>query len=259
MRAAIFVVDDQIDVANATARYLRSRGHEVTIETDGEKALAILLGPAEFDVTFLDLLMPGGRNGSDIYNICKRQAKARIKRIVFYTGLDYMVPDWIRTEGVLVITKGGADALNRLVRTVEQFSELDSPRGPHEKAMPPKHPYREPGSKLEPDLASFLDDDIEVDTGMIELAQKRGASREIMTELRIKHLHSSHGDLRNDLEGVKKDVGDVKADVGTVKTDVNTLKTEITTTIKTSTKWLGVIVVGCGLAAWILEHFVMKK
>lgn len=256
MRAAIFVVDDQLNVANATAAMMRSWGHEVTVETSGTRALQILLGPAEFDVTFLDILMPD-MTGGVIYNALKDRKSARLKRLVFLTGMAYMVEQWLERTGLLVIQKGGADVPQKLARTVQEFAQLSCSRGPYDM---PKQPSK-------PDLAELLDDDdIEVDTGMIELAHKRGASREIITELRIRHLHSSHKSLTGDVAAVKTDVGAVKTDVGAVKTDVSavktdlgTLKTEITTTIKTSTKWIAAIIVFGGLVAWLVEHIVFKK
>ncbi len=257
MRAAIFVVDDNIMLARATAALLRGRGHDVLIETDGTKALRILLGPQEFDVIFLDLLMPGEHNGSDIYKACKKDAPMRCKRIVFYTGLDYLVPKWIHDEGVLVISKGGSETVDMLVRTVLHYAELDSPRGPKEtRVMPPKPPP----SQSHPEIPELYDDDLEVTTGVIELATKApGIPKEVLTELRIRHLHSSHAIIKKDVVDVKADVGAIKTDVAATKVDVGTLKTDITSTIKTSAFWLGVIVTLGGLGAWLVEHVAMKK
>jgi CheY-like chemotaxis protein len=249
-RAAIFVVDDLIIEAESTARLLRSWGHEVTIETDGRRALSILLGPAEFDLTLLDVLMPK-KTGGQIYVELKDSAPARLKRLVWLTGMGLLADDWLARTGLPVIEKGRPDVPELLDKIIQQFSRLTCTRGPREEKMP-KQPSQ-------PDLASMIDDDIEVDTDMIEHAQRRGASREMMTELRIKHLHSSHSALKADVTAMKTDVASVRTDVGAVKTDVGTLKTEITTTIKTSTKWITAIILLAGLSAWVLEHFVMKS
>src|SRR5271154_2933445 len=133
MRAAIFVIDDQLVQAQLTADLLRSWGHDVTIETNGVRALNILRGPTEYDVTFLDVLMPD-KTGGEIYVDLKQSAPARLKRIVFLTGMGLLVDDWLATTGLPVIEKGRADMPMTLAKTVQQFAALSCSRGPHDQS-----------------------------------------------------------------------------------------------------------------------------
>ena len=138
MRACILVVDDQLYVAESTARLLTSHGHEVRIETDGKKALKILEGPEEFDVTFLDVLMPDF-NGNEIYNRIRHTAPARIRRLVFLTGMGYLAEAWLRSTGLPVLEKGTPGVAQAILDYVRHFSELSCPRGP-QFTMPRKSP-----------------------------------------------------------------------------------------------------------------------
>jgi CheY-like chemotaxis protein len=252
LSALVLVVDDRMEDALLAKTILEAQGHRIVIETSGERAIQILSGPAEFDLTLLDLLMPDV-NGEQVFRALKAFAPARLKRLMFFTGMGYLVGGWLSQTGIPVIEKG-PESPDALIRAVRQFAQLNCSRGPRE-----TREEKMPKQSSQPDLASLIDDDIEVDTDMIDHAQKRGASREMMTELRIKHLHSSHGALKTDVATMKTDIGSVKTDVTSVKTDVGTLKTEITTTIKTSTRWVATIIVLAGLTAWVLEHFVLKQ
>lgn len=129
MRAAIFVVDDQRDVAEATAGLLESWGHEVTIETRGKRALEILLGPDEFDATFLDILMPD-MTGGEIYVQLKKLAPARLRRLCFMTGMGHLVDRWLASTGLPVIEKGDPDVPEKLAKIVQQYAALSCSRGP---------------------------------------------------------------------------------------------------------------------------------
>jgi CheY-like chemotaxis protein len=296
LKCAIFVVDDLLEEARSAQRFFESYGHEVTIETSGKKAIQILRGPSLFDVTFLDLLMPDV-NGEQVYQALKIYAPARLKRLVFFTGMGYLAETWLRRTGVPIIEKGpNSPAL--LIATVEQFAQLSCTRGPREErgvareiakiepqSFPAKsdlsvmsefagrlphidhaenrnmNPPHKPPSN--PDLSALYDEDMEVDTDMIQLAAKKGVSSSFITELRIRYLHSNHKSLKEDVTEVKGAVAKVAADVTTTKTDLSTLKTEITTAIKTSFKWLSFIVLligGSGTAiGWLIEHFLLKK
>jgi CheY-like chemotaxis protein len=291
MRAAIFVIDDRLAEAQATKRLFESRGHEVTIETDGKRAIQILRGPSLFDVSFLDLLMPDV-NGEQIYRALRMYAPARLKRLVFFTGMAYLAESWLARTGIPVIEKGPESPV-ALIATVEQFAKLSCTRGPQEdrssKRSPtvqvlsrsdygapytdhttPREHMTPPRPSSHPDLDALYDEDMEINTDMIQLAQKKGVSSSFITELRIRYLHTNHKALKEDIIGVKGDVTEVKGAVAKVATYVaatnvslGTLKTEIATAIKTSFRWLGfiVIVLGGGGTAlgWLIEHFLLKK
>lgn len=272
MRAAIFVVDDLIEEARSVKRLFESHGHQVTIATSGKAAIDILKGPSLFDVTFLDLLMPDV-NGEHVYQAVRMYAPARLKRLVFFTGMAYLAESWLARTGIPVIEKGPASP-PILMATVEQFAKLSCSRGPLEIDSEYKDftkdqtmPQRPPSS---PELAALLDEDMEVNTDMIQLAQKKGVASSFITELRIRYLHSNHKSMKEDLGAVKGEVSQVRGDVGKVATDVaatnvalGTFKTEITTAIKTSFKWLGAFVLVLGglgtVVGWLIEHFLLKK
>jgi CheY-like chemotaxis protein len=254
---AIFIVEDQREQAELLQKLFERMGHHARIETSGIMALKTLQGPSEFDVTFLDVLMPD-MTGGVIYNELKKSAPARLKRLVFLTGMAYMVENWLRATGLPVIDKPASP--ERLAATVREFSELKCTRGPRElkeengEIMPAKPPH-----PSHPELADLIDDDVEIDTDMLELAHKKGASASLMTELRIRHLHTGHKKLSTGLASVDEKVDALKTDVAATKTDLGTVKTEIKTTITTSQRWLAFIVVGAGAAWAILEHFLFPK
>lgn len=127
MRAAIFVVDDEDLVARATAGLLRRAGHHVLVETSGKAAFDILKSDVEFDVTFLDLLMPD-MTGGEIYTRCMQEAPARLRRLCFLTAGAHLVPTWIKSTGLPVIDKPANS--DDLFRAVELFAKLDCSRGP---------------------------------------------------------------------------------------------------------------------------------
>lgn len=56
--AHILVVDDDEGVRNVLEMFFQGEGHDVTAVSDGESALR-LLTQMEFDIVFLDLIMPG--------------------------------------------------------------------------------------------------------------------------------------------------------------------------------------------------------
>jgi CheY-like chemotaxis protein len=291
VKAAIFVVDDMLADARTTQRFLERHGHEVTIETSGKEAIRILRTDVQFDVTFLDLLMPDV-NGEQVFRALKIYAPARLKRLAFLTGMAYLADTWLARTGVPVIEKG-VESPGSILRTVEEFAKLTCSRGPNElreerserehkdhstsrgSTVPDSKdhllsPQRPPRPSSSPELDALYDEDMEINTDMIQLAQKKGVSSSFITELRIRHLHSSNKSMKDDLGAVKGEVTEVKGavakvatDVVSTKTELGTFKTEISTAIKTSFKWLGVIVIILGslgtAVGWLIEHFLLKK
>ena len=58
MKQHILIVDDEISIQESLSGILRDEGYEVSVATDGSKALKIL-GEDSFDLVFLDIVMPG--------------------------------------------------------------------------------------------------------------------------------------------------------------------------------------------------------
>lgn len=65
VRARVFVIDDQPQVARAIGNMIR--GHDVAVFTEPEAALAAIDGGDRPDVLFCDLMMPG-LTGKDVYD-----------------------------------------------------------------------------------------------------------------------------------------------------------------------------------------------
>lgn len=227
LRAAIFVVDDQIVQARATADLLRSWGHDVTIETNGSRALDILRGLVEFDVTFLDILMPD-KTGGEIYVDLKRSAPARLKRLVFLTGMGHLADEWLGQTGLPVIEKGRPDIPTILARTVQQFAALTCSRGPREESikgakgkMTPMPSSRDLRELLSQNAEEDDDDDGADDTGVfIEKLEKHrsssyrgsgdgaseGRNNDDMTFAVVEYLHKKHGRLTKRVGKIEKKI-----------------------------------------------------
>ncbi len=189
MKAAVFVVDDQLNVAESTAKLLRSQGHDVLVSTDGWEAIRTLLSEREFDVTLLDVLMPVP-TGGQIYNILKERAPARLSRLVFYTGMAVLAETWLRQTGLPIIEKGSADSPKQLLQWVEHFAELDCSRGPTPMARKP-HPSRpEIDSDEPPSMNDYVED---APTGVTLLA--RGGD---ILAVKLKHLEGKHRDFKGE-------------------------------------------------------------
>lgn len=81
----ILIVDDDVAVARSLARGLGA-GHQITVETRAEAALARILSARErFDVIFCDLMMPE-MTGMDLHDRLAVAAPDVADRMVFLTG-----------------------------------------------------------------------------------------------------------------------------------------------------------------------------
>ena len=89
----IFIVDDDRDFADSVAEILQLEGHEVAVADSGERALE-MFGGGNFDITFMDVRMPG-MNGVESF-LAIRKSRADDK-VVMMTG--YSVEELL-TEAV---------------------------------------------------------------------------------------------------------------------------------------------------------------
>jgi CheY-like chemotaxis protein len=80
----VLVVDDE-PMIGATLRRMLAKEHNVTVVTDGQQALDLLLGGTRFDVILCDLMMPNV-TGMDLYAELSRTLPEIVDRIVFLTG-----------------------------------------------------------------------------------------------------------------------------------------------------------------------------
>ncbi|MEM9190520.1 MAG: response regulator [Myxococcota bacterium] len=81
--ARVLVVDDEALVGRSIKRALR--GHDVTVVTNGEKAVELILADGDFDVVLCDLMMPEV-SGMDVYERVRAAGRGLEERIIFMTG-----------------------------------------------------------------------------------------------------------------------------------------------------------------------------
>lgn len=80
--ARVLIVDDEPQIARSMMRILR--GHEVTLVSSGQEALAAC-DAQDYDVIFCDLMMPG-MTGMDVHSQLAKQRPGAEERIVFMSG-----------------------------------------------------------------------------------------------------------------------------------------------------------------------------
>lgn len=78
----ILIVDDDMDFAEGLTSVLEIEGHRITITDSGEKALEIYQ-KKPFDVTFMDIMLPG-INGVETFSEIKKEFPSA--RIIMMTG-----------------------------------------------------------------------------------------------------------------------------------------------------------------------------
>jgi PAS domain S-box-containing protein len=83
-RARVLVIDDDESVGRVVVRVL-GQLHEVTAETEPQRALDRVRSGESFDVIFCDLMMPG-LSGIDVHTAIQASHPEQAKRMVFLTG-----------------------------------------------------------------------------------------------------------------------------------------------------------------------------
>ena len=73
----IFVVDDDRDLAESLAEVLELSGHEVEIAFSGEEAVEVFR-EKDFDVSFMDVVMPGMNGVESFLEIRKIKPDAKV-------------------------------------------------------------------------------------------------------------------------------------------------------------------------------------
>jgi DNA-binding response OmpR family regulator len=81
--ANMLVVDDEREIVRVLADYLRERGHEVWEAGSGAQALT-LARHYQFDVAFLDLMMPG-MDGNETLRCLKLQSPQTV--VIMVSGV----------------------------------------------------------------------------------------------------------------------------------------------------------------------------
>jgi two-component system NtrC family sensor kinase len=98
----VLLVEDNADVAEVGAEYLRQLGYRVRSVAHAQAAIAALRLDANVDLVFSDILMPGGMNGLDL----AREIGERFPGIpvLLATGYSASAQDAVR-HGVVVLQK----------------------------------------------------------------------------------------------------------------------------------------------------------
>jgi two-component system NtrC family sensor kinase len=98
----VLLVEDNADVAEVAADYLRQLGYRVRNVANAQAAMAALRLDADVDLVFSDILMPGGMNGLDL----AREINKRFPEIpvLLATGYSASAKDAVR-HGVVVLQK----------------------------------------------------------------------------------------------------------------------------------------------------------
>ena len=80
----IFVVDDHKDIADGLADVLRMHGHEVEVAYNGQQAIRIFR-EKEFDISFMDVMMPGMNGVESFMEIRKIRPAAKVIMMTGYS------------------------------------------------------------------------------------------------------------------------------------------------------------------------------
>ncbi len=78
------VVDDEVELLDIAAAYLRSMGYQVRTAADGREALDLLAVDAALDLLITDVMMPGGVNGVHLAEEVRRRVPD--VRVIFTSG-----------------------------------------------------------------------------------------------------------------------------------------------------------------------------
>jgi len=119
------LVEDNADVAEVGAGYLRQLGYKVRSVANAQAAMAALRLDPQVDLVFSDILMPGGRSGLDL----AREVRERYPAIpvLLTTGYSASAQDAVR-QGVVVLQKPyDLEGLRRHIREAQESIEARRP------------------------------------------------------------------------------------------------------------------------------------
>jgi len=126
MIGTVLLVEDNADVAEVAAGFLRQLGYRVRSVANAQAAIAALRLDADVDLVFSDILMPGGMNGLEL----AREIGLRFPGIpvLLTTGYSASAQDAVR-QGVVVLQKPyGPDSLRRNIREAIDGVKAREPR-----------------------------------------------------------------------------------------------------------------------------------
>jgi len=121
----VLLVEDNADVAEVAASYLRQLGYRVRSVAHAQAAIAALRLDAHVDLVFSDILMPGGMNGLDL----ARDIADRFPGmpVLLATGYSASAQDAVR-HGVMVLQKPyDLESLRRHIREAIEAAKARQP------------------------------------------------------------------------------------------------------------------------------------
>lgn len=130
-RLRILVVDDDPDNAYSLGELFELEGHEVKVALSGEDAIAAYLG-ADFDIAFMDVMMPGLNGVESFIEIRKMRPEAKVFMMTGYS-VEQLLQQALAQGAMGVLSKPlDIDRLLRMLRDVEPTGivlvEGESPR-----------------------------------------------------------------------------------------------------------------------------------
>jgi DNA-binding NtrC family response regulator len=92
----ILVVEDSRDLRELVVELLQGEGHQVAAASDSDVAIKLLDGPANFDLMFTDVVMPGRFNGF-LLGAYATKKRPRLK-VLYTTGYASLVPPGLQAQ-----------------------------------------------------------------------------------------------------------------------------------------------------------------
>lgn len=115
-RLRILVVDDDEDNANSLGELFELEGHAVTVAHSGEDAIAAYVSES-FDLTFMDVMMPGLNGVESFMEIRKLRPEARVYMMTGYS-VEQLLQQALDHGAMGVLTK--PIDIDRLFRTLDE-------------------------------------------------------------------------------------------------------------------------------------------
>lgn len=112
----IMVVDDDEDNANSLGELFELEGHDVTVAHSGEDAIAAYVSE-NFDLAFMDVMMPGLNGVESFMEIRKLRPEARVFMMTGYS-VEQLLQQAMDHGAMGVLTK--PIEIDRLLRTLDE-------------------------------------------------------------------------------------------------------------------------------------------
>ena len=78
------MVDDNVSITNMLSKFLKMKGHDVTVSNNSKNGLNMIL-QQKFDVVLLDLAMPEF-SGADVVDALVQNGKIKDQKVILFTA-----------------------------------------------------------------------------------------------------------------------------------------------------------------------------